>query len=475
MEREQSEEQAGAPGRLERLRRELGVLESYAALVGILVGAGIFRVTSEAYARTGPSVILGYVVLAPAVFATAVAYIVFLSTPLGQQPGAEYAHISRTFGDDRVAFLGAWLKLISYTGACAYLAATQADYLLELQRLCGGSLDGEKLRTPLALAGLVFFWAVNASGVRWFGRIQVAMCAVLGLSILVLVGPGLFAIRVENYRPFFMDGSAGFFAALPPLFFAYAGFEALAHTAGEVKDSTRTLPRIFVRGIALTTLIFVSMSAVALGVLPGSRIASHPTPMAEAAGVYLPFGATALVTIGAVLAVATSLNASLYVPSRLLIVLAADGCLPPWLGRVESRTGTPIVGLTATLAGAALLVLGHQVPLALNIAVLALVILYALHSLALLCLPRANPELYAQVTTRVPLAWQRISGLLSLASLGILVASQFVQDARVVRSTSFAARWRGHTLTSFELALCWSAIGLLVYTLRPNRRRSARP
>ena len=42
-----------------RLRRDLGTLESYAALIGILIGAGIFQVTSRAWAVTGPSVILG--------------------------------------------------------------------------------------------------------------------------------------------------------------------------------------------------------------------------------------------------------------------------------------------------------------------------------------------------------------------------------------------------------------------------------
>ena len=53
-----------------RLRRDLGTLESYAALIGILIGAGIFKVTSQAWAITGPSVILGYVILLPVVLAT---------------------------------------------------------------------------------------------------------------------------------------------------------------------------------------------------------------------------------------------------------------------------------------------------------------------------------------------------------------------------------------------------------------------
>ena len=55
-------------GSSNRLRRDLGTLESYAALVGILIGAGIFRVTSDAWQLTGSSVIVGYMVLAVPLF-----------------------------------------------------------------------------------------------------------------------------------------------------------------------------------------------------------------------------------------------------------------------------------------------------------------------------------------------------------------------------------------------------------------------
>src|SRR5256885_7087770 len=140
------------------LRRDLGVVESYAALLGILIGAGIFKVTSDAWAHTGPSVILGYLVLAPAILATSVAYSVFLSTPLGREPGGEYTHISRTFGGYGLAFVGSWLKIISYIGALAYQARAFADY-------SGGS-------TAVAVGVLVFFWAIHIVGVRRFGRLQ---------------------------------------------------------------------------------------------------------------------------------------------------------------------------------------------------------------------------------------------------------------------------------------------------------------
>ena len=111
--------------------------------------------------------------------------------------------------------------------------------------------------------------------------------ALLGVSLLVLIGPGLFAIRAGNYQPFITHGAGGFLASLAPLFFSYAGFESLAQTAGEVKDSTRRLPMVFLKGISGAALIFVLMSIVAFGVLPLDRLAKSSAPMAEVAAVYL--------------------------------------------------------------------------------------------------------------------------------------------------------------------------------------------
>ena len=133
-----------------RLRRDLGALESYAALIGILIGAGIFTVTSDAGALTGPSVILGYVVLFPVILATSVPYAAFLSTPLGQEPGGEYAHISETLGGRRLAFVGAWLEdhLISARGFPGEFVGRLFDR--GLRRMARPELN----RLPLALASL---------------------------------------------------------------------------------------------------------------------------------------------------------------------------------------------------------------------------------------------------------------------------------------------------------------------------------
>ncbi len=412
------------------LRRDLGTVESYAALLGILIGAGIFKVTNDAWALTGPSVIFGYFVLAPAVLATSVAYSVFISTPLGREPGGEYAHISRTFGSYGLAFIGVWLKIISYIGALAYLSRAFADYL-------GGG-------TAVAVASILFFYAIHVAGVRWFGRIQVWMCAILGVSLIVLIVPGLFAIRPANYHPFLTHGLGGFAASLPPLFFAYAGFESLAQTAGEVRDSTRRLPRIFLFGITATMTIYLLMSVVALGVLPGQS-------MTAVASRYLPAGAEVIITIGALMAITTSLNSTMIVPSRVAIMLAEDGLAPAWLARIWPRSGTPVMGLTITAIAALILLLSGQIALALNIAVFALVVLYFLHSFALLVLPWRNRELFDSVTVRIPLWLQRAAAILSMIAMGGIIVLQLT------------------SVSTIGLAAIWAAAGALMYFVA-NRR-----
>ena len=450
-----------------RLRRDLGTLESYAVIIGILIGAGIFQVTSRAWAITGPSVILGYLVLTPAILATSIPYAAFLSTPLGREPGGEYLHISRTLKGYRLAYVGAWLKIISYIGAGTYLADAMAGYFIALS---GGRID-QRFRLPLALAALVVFYLIHVIGIRWFGRIQVAMSALKCLALLVLIVPGLFVIDSANYTPFFTYGLSGFGASLLPLFFAYAGFESIAQTAGEVKDSTRRLPKILLKGITITALIYVFTSIVSFGVLPGGRLQASSAPMAEVASIYLPAGAAVFVTIGAIAAIMTALNGTILVPSRLAIMFVEDALAPRWLGHVNPTTATPIRGLTLTLVCCAVLLVSGQLSLALNVAVFALVVLYFIHSLVFLLLPRLNPTLASQIEINLPHRMQQVAAVVSVLAMGLLIAIQLGQDADVLRTQSLSQRISGQSLTSVELILVWGLVGVGLYQLARSQRR----
>jgi basic amino acid/polyamine antiporter, APA family len=289
----------------------------------------------------------------------------------------------------------------------------------------------------------------------------------------VLIVPGLFAIAAKNYRPFVTHGLGGFMSSLAPLFFSYAGFESLAQTAGEVKDSTKRLPMIFLKGIGLTALVFVLMSVVAFGVLPGAQLQSSTAPMVEVASVYLSGGGAWFVGFGAIMAITTSMNSTMLVPSRLAIILARDGLAPNWLGAINERTGTPVRGLTLTLAGSCVLLLSGQISLALNVAIFALVILYFLHSMTYLLLARRNPALARSITVHIPSSVQRLAAWISLLSMGTLIAIQIFQDLRLLQTMSLQQRIASHSLTNLELMIAWGAIGLGLYAMGTLRGKGS--
>jgi len=193
--------------------------------------------------------------------------------------------------------------------------------------------------------------------------------------------------------------------------------------------------------------------------------------MAEAGSVYLPVGAALFVTFGALMALTTSLNSTMLVPSRLALMLARDGLAPRWVGAIAPATGTPLAGLTLTLAASVLLVASGQVSLALNIAVFALVVLYFLHSYTLLALPAKNPSLFASATARVPLWLQRAAAILSMIAMGALIALQVSDDVGTLTTLSFGERVANGRVTTLELCAAWSLIGALLYLLG---RRGAR-
>jgi len=223
------------------------------------------------------------------------------------------------------------------------------------------------------------------------------------------------------------------------------------------------LPMILLKGITVTALIYILMSVVSFGVLPGGRLQASKAPMAEVASVYLPAGAAAFITFGAIMAIMTALNGTMLVPSRLAMMFVKDRLAPQWVGYVNPRTATPIRGLTLTLAGCAVLLVSNQLSLALNIAVFALITLYFLHSITFLLLPRWNPQLYREINIGIPKWLLFASAALSAVAMGIMILVQVIQDVKTLQTQSFYDRVMQHSLTSLELAVVWSLLGAALY------------
>jgi amino acid transporter len=166
----------------------------------------------------------------------------------------------------------------------------------------------------------------------------------------------------------------------------------------------------------------------------------------------------------------TALNGTIFVPSRLAIMFVADGLAPRWLGWINKATATPICALTLTMICCAILLISGQLSLALNVAVFALVVLYFIHSLVFLFLPRLNPTLASEVKVSLSRRLQQAAAVFSLLSMGALIVIQTRQDVEVLRTQTLMERVNAQTLTSIELILVWGVIGAGLYQLARMQR-----
>ena len=401
------------------LKRDLGKVSGYATIIGILVGAGIFRVTGEAGAIAGSAVPLAYLLFAPIVISTALAYSVFVSTPLGMRPGGAYIHISRTFGNYFLGFIAMWMKLLAFIGAISFMANSLGEYMTFF-------LSGTDPRVWASLT-MILFYGINLFGVRHYGIIQTIMLAILILSILVLVIPGVFAVNMEYYEPLLPKGFSGLLAAMPMLFFSYAGFETLAQVAGETKDPTRTLPMIFIKGVLVSVIIFFLMAFVAFGVLPAETLAQSESAMADAAAVYLPPWGAGIVAIGAMSAFLTSINGSILVPSRMLFVFSEDRLLPPFLASVHPKWRTPHVSLIISGIICTSLVWTKSSYFLMNTGLIGIFIIYIMQGIALVSMPTVNKSLYESARFKPPVWILYILGSITILSMGYFTA-QIIAD-----------------------------------------------
>lgn len=370
-------------------------------MIGVMVGAGIFVAIGQAGKDTGPATFLAYLLLGPITLLVALPYIVFHSTPLGNLAGGAYIHISRTFKRYLPGFLTMWLTWITYVGVLSVLSISVGNYLQ--------AFFPELNPKIAASACLLIFYAVNAFGAKKYGRLQSLMFMVLILSIALIIVPGLFAVKTGNFTPFMPKGFSGFFKSLTVLFFAYAGFDALAQTAGETKSATKTLPKVFLRGIVISMLIYVAISFITFGVMPYAEVIGSKMPVAAAADYFLPFGSQ-IVAIGAIAAFLTTINASMMAPSRILYVFAEDRVAPAALARLTKKSGAPLISLTINAGISLFLIWNHAVGFLIAMSLQAIIILYFTECLALALLPKVNKELWNQVPNNLRKKWVPIGG-----------------------------------------------------------------
>jgi amino acid transporter len=352
-----------------RLRRELGGLETWALSIGVLAPALALSIAS-----VEPAKLLGRAApLAFMIASVAVGFVCYGFVRLSSRfshAGSVYAFNGRTLGP-RAGFVTGWALLGTYIVFPPVSIAGIAVFGQAFFDSAGISSDVPWL--PIALVAWAAVWLLASGRVKRTLRVLLGLEAVSVLLILVLVAI-VFVKLASGDVPrgqelsfdwlSVPDGVAFSTVALAVTFgfLAFAGFESAASLGEEAEEPTRMIPRslaaaVIVGGLLYTVCIAITTLGYGTDAEGAKAFGSQSAPLGGLAHLYVGNGMAATLDVAAMLSALGAALGGVSVGSRMLFSFSRDGLLPPGLSAVSPGSGTPRRALTVImLLGLGLLV-----------------------------------------------------------------------------------------------------------------------
>lgn len=330
--------------------RSIGLGQGIALYVCAILGAGVLVLPGQAATIAGPASLLAWTFSAlmgiPLAFTFAA-----LATRFPDAGGAA-TYTAHAFGPSLGGIIGWWYFIAGSVGHT--VVPLTAGYYV------AAALGLDQHWAPAFAAGvLLIAVGTNLAGVEIGARVQIGLALGVGAILLVVILVALPQIEVSGGQPFAPHGIAGIGQAVVLLFFAFAGWEAIAHLSGEFRNVTRTLPLATLLTIVIVTVLYLGTAVAVIGT------GSYGSPGRDriSLGIIIDNGlglsAVVAVAIGAVVICLGTTNAFLTSISRLGFALGRDGWAPRSLAH-RTAAGVPVRSILlvagigfAGLAGAA--------------------------------------------------------------------------------------------------------------------------
>ena len=388
----------------EELAKDLGLLSALTIGIGTMIGAGIFVLPGVAASTAGPIVVVSFVIggLIAMVNALSVSE---LGTAMPKSGGAYY-YVNRALGPlfGSIAGLGDWMGLAF---ASAFYSIGFGQYLTTLLPIPGVPFLSE-IQVGALLAGTVFV-GVNYIGAKETGGVQTVIVTILLSILAVFAIQGWLSFDVGTLLS---DGGLapmGYGAILPGtalIFVSFLGYAKIATVAEELKNPGRNLPLAVIGSVAIVTVVYGVLVSLMLGVVPWPEL-SRTAPLTQATQVAFPGGfagvAVTVVTLGALLATASSANASILASARINFAMGRDRIVTNWLNEIHPSYATPYrsIVLTGAMIVVFIALLGQDIEVLAKAASVLHLVVYALMNVALIVFRETDPDY--EPAFRVPL------------------------------------------------------------------------
>ena len=430
---------AGGPSRptSEGLVRAIRRWDLVALTINAIIGAGIFGLPSEVFARIGAASLLAFFVCGLAVTLIILCFAEVSSR--FEHTGGPYLYAREAFGA-LVGFEVGWMmwiaRLTAFAANCNLLVSYGAFFVPAIQ--------AGPWRAGVITAVVGGLTAVNVIGVRNAARLSnvLTVSKLVPLALFVVAG----SVAIDPAR-FAMpaDGVAfgPFSASVLLLVYAFTGFEMAAIPSGELRNPGRDLPRALLIAIAVVFAFYMLIQFVAIGTLPS--LGASTRPLADAAGVFMGPAGAAVIAAGALVSILGNLNVTILVAPRLPFAMAERRELPRVLAATHPRFHTPHAAILLTAAVVLVVTLSGTFVYAATISVIARLVSYATTCAALPVLRRS--------TGGAPAPFAAPAGVaVSVVSLGLIAWLLSNATGRQIRDAAIAA-----------------AVGLAIYVLARAR------
>jgi basic amino acid/polyamine antiporter, APA family len=333
---------AGKPAGAEQPHK-FGLTTAMALIVGSIIGVGIFNLPTS-LAVYGPITLVSMALTTVGALALALLFAA-LSRRLPAD-GGPYAYARAAFGNP-LGFTNAWSYWIT---AWAGNAAIAVGWVLYVEHFINTG-HNKLITVLLVLVGLWIPAAINLSGVKNMGSVQVITTVVKFVALAFMATVGLFYISSANFHPWNVSKEstvAAIGGGMAIALFSYLGVETAAVAAAKVRNPDRNIPRATILGTIATAVVYMLSLTAVFGIVPTGKLANSTAPFSDA--VNAMFGGT---WAGNVMAVAViisgfgALTGWTMICAEMPLAAATDGLFPERFKRI-SRHGVPAFGIVAS-------------------------------------------------------------------------------------------------------------------------------
>ncbi|MHC1685717.1 MAG: APC family permease [Clostridiaceae bacterium] len=344
-----------------KLKKNLSAFDLAALGIGSIVGTGIFVSTGQGAQTAGPAVIISFIVAAITSALCALTYTELSS--MFPVSGSTYSYSYAAFGEI-IAWIIGWDLILEYLVAAAAVASGWSGTLNGILTAYGINLPDFLVNSPLS-GGIVDLPAVLITvTITWLLYIGISESAkvnniIVGMKILIIllfIFLGVTHINVANYSPFAPFGVKGIMTGASIIFFAFIGFDAVSTAVEETDNAKKNVPLGIAICLGVVITLYIAVALVITGIIPYNLIDVNDALPSALSYIGINWG-SALIGVGAVVGMISTLLVTLYGQIRIFMVMSRDGLLPKYFSKVNKKYSTPgkstviTGGITAIIAG----------------------------------------------------------------------------------------------------------------------------